>query len=341
MEQTKMVEPANCVLCCDWGTSSLRLRLVEAESVLVLEEIVVGEGVSKTFDEWQYQSLTGISQEDFFRQKLSGYVELLQRETDVPLTNLQLIISGMASSSIGMAEVPYAGLPFATDGSQTSIRVLRGATGLFDTILLASGVKSNNDVMRGEETQLVGLLSIDPTLPVDYGQYIFPGTHSKHITVIDGAISSFRTFMTGEVFELLRVHSILKQSVQKPEEGGVFQERNYREAFIRGLREGCDETILNALFQVRANGLFGRTTPEENYFFLSGLLLGSELASTAGSSGLPLIISAGPNLASEYRLAAEELRLNNTILIDPQVAEMASVAGQLQVIKKFNEINAL
>src|SRR5205085_11075608 len=119
---------------------------------------------------------------------------------------------GMASSSIGMKELPYADLPFLLDGHSAYSEWINGGPVIANPILLISGVQHAGDVMRGEETQLTGVSSMTDAPDGDM-LYIFPGTHSKHITVINNRITYFSTFMTGEVFDLLVKHSILSQAV--------------------------------------------------------------------------------------------------------------------------------
>ena len=102
----------------------------------------------------------GISRSQFFRNQLHQQVRRLAEKIAIDLKGIAIIISGMASSSIGMEEVPYATLPFPVDGSQTSVKLLSGQPDFPHDIILVGGIRTRHDVMRGEETQLIGLLAL-------------------------------------------------------------------------------------------------------------------------------------------------------------------------------------
>ena len=139
------------------------------------------------------------------------------------------------------------------------------------------------DVMRGEETQIAGALRDDagPTLA------ILPGTHSKWALVRAGTISAFATYMTGEVFAVLRDHSILGRMLASAEQSFA------ADAFERGVQRGHERSgeILHLLFGARTMTLLGGLVPEQAGDYLSGLLIGCEIAagrSWAASQGVPL-----------------------------------------------------
>ena len=100
---------------------------------------------------------------------------------------------------------------------------------------------------------------------------IFPGTHSKHAIVENKVLVDFKTYMTGEIFDLLVNKSILSKSVSKNES------KQYDNIFERGVKEGVSGNLLNTIFYVRTRHLFNTLSPEENYHYLSGLLIGYEL----------------------------------------------------------------
>src|SRR5262245_12577368 len=100
----------------------------------------------------------------------------------------------MASSSIGMIEVPYKETQFKADGSDLKVKKIDRSKDFEHDTFIISGARTNNDVMRGEETQLAGCKDTGDKKSL----YIFPGTHSKHILVKKGIAVSFKTFMTGE-----------------------------------------------------------------------------------------------------------------------------------------------
>jgi 2-dehydro-3-deoxygalactonokinase len=156
-------------------------------------------------------------------------------------------------------------------------------------LLLVPGIRSDNDVMRGEETQLIGCGATS-------GLCIFPGTHSKHIVVQDGRAVDFSTFMTGEFFALLSGHSILAASVAEGVGSG--------DAFLAGVDAAQGAGLLHSAFAVRTNHLFGRFSKTDNYQYLSGLLIGEELK---GLDRQPVTLVAVPPLREAYALALQRL----------------------------------
>lgn len=130
------------------------------------------------------------------------------------MQGIPILLSGMASSSIGIRELPYAQLPASLNGENLIIENISSNLELQNEVFLISGLEKPGDVMRGEETQAIGwkYSSFDASSNC---VLIVPGTHSKHITICDDRIVDFKTFMTGEIFELLTSHSILSDSVQR------------------------------------------------------------------------------------------------------------------------------
>ena len=117
----------------------------------------------------------------------------------------------MASSSIGLYELDYADLPFNVNGDNLIVKrlILKNKSEL----LLISGVKNNDGMMRGEETQAIGFE--DYLKPFNESILILPGTHSKHLEYKNGNFIDLKSFMTGELFEILSLKSILSNSVTK------------------------------------------------------------------------------------------------------------------------------
>ena len=111
---------------------------------------------------------------------IKASVSLLEAKVNFPLSGVPIVVSGMASSSLGMVTLPYKRIPFKTDGSDLELLWVKSSPEFSHDIIILSGVCSETDVMRGEETQLVG--SVDQRYQREQ-VYVFPGTHSKHITV--------------------------------------------------------------------------------------------------------------------------------------------------------------
>lgn len=319
------------ILCCDWGTTSFRLRLVEREDYTVLAELLSKDGVAGAFRAWKEQN--ELSRFDFYAAILKNSIRELAKKSSFTLDNIPVIVSGMASSSIGMEEIPYADLPFDSKGSQASVRVFKDFNGAKTLLVLISGVKSHEDVMRGEEAQLIGLLKLNE-VSIQASEeivFVFPGTHSKHIVVKDGFVTDFQTFMTGEIFNILCEHSILKDSVLGGSGTGLKDQEEIN-AFLKGVDVSGTSSLLHSLFTVRTGQLFGQFSKEQNSFYLSGLLVGSELRQLKDKNYDRLVICSGKHLYDHYKLAAEAISLKfNTSYIQPDLIDKATIAGQVQI----------
>ena len=277
---------------CDWGTTNLRVRIVHDDAVI--KELGTEQGASTMKSPEEFRIALGTAMDSLGAAK-------------------PIVISGMAGSSIGWKELPYARLPFRLDGSDAVVNEIET-----DTFLI-SGVRSEEDVMRGEETELLGL-----EIGREKAVAILPGTHSKHCVLRNGAMVSFRTFMSGELHALLGSHGILRQSV-----GPGWDEA----AFLEGIDASIREPLTSSLFKVRTRSLLHGKGPESNGSFLSGLLIGSELS--ALPEGVPLILAAAGSIAAPYRLAFRALGLDtrSRILSDEQAAALA-VRGQRKILER-------
>ncbi|MEX2400873.1 MAG: 2-dehydro-3-deoxygalactonokinase [Rhodothermales bacterium] len=318
------------ILSCDWGTTHLRVRRVEVESGRIVDEEVSDAGVKKVFREWER---TGGDRRVFFASELRSVAERMEPAG----TDRSVLISGMASSSIGMQELPYADLPFRLDGADVRFAEL-DLSGFDVPVVLLSGVRSGDDVMRGEETELVGLRDVaasrgasDESPP---SLFILPGTHSKHVHVHRGAVTSFRTYLTGELFELLTDRSVLAGSVHAAPFDAA--------AFKRGVGTAASRPLLNALFTVRTNALFDRLEVGANYWYLSGLLVGAELDAIGDTAPDVLdddgkiVVSAPPEIGRVYRAALDALGLGGrAVHVDATAAVRAAVDGHLTFYRKW------
>jgi 2-dehydro-3-deoxygalactonokinase len=178
---------------------------------------------------------------------------------------MPLVVSGMASSTIGWREVPYAQVPLRLDGSNLQFEHVSWDHPTY----LISGLATEDEMMRGEETEAIGLLHDFPRSARCL--LILPGTHSKHLRIEGGAIVSLTTFMTGELFEVLARHSILKATVdaESAEVDLV--------AFDEGVERVLGAGLGASLFQARARGVLRGASAQANKWFLSGVLIGGEI----------------------------------------------------------------
>lgn len=315
-------------LSCDWGTSAFRLRLVERQSLRVLTETHSDEGNAATYARWQQAGLPPAQRVAFYQGILGRHLANVERQAQTKLREVPVVLSGMASSTIGMLELPYKALPFATDGSDLRTETLAPTAGFELPILLISGVKTGDDVMRGEEVQLVGC-QFENTAETQL--FLHPGTHAKHVWVRNGRAEAMKTYMTGEFFSLLTSNGILAASV---EAGGRLEEGRHREWFERGVWESQQNNLLNSAFGVRTNDLFGKADKRENYFYLSGLLIGSECRELLAHPPVRIMLAGEPVLLDLYGAALHALGIAGRCPISTKTAEEVTLHGQAAVLEK-------
>lgn len=281
-----MSEPGRAaVAAVDWGTSSLRVWLIDAAGT-VLAERRSGEGM---------QTARNLGFPSVLERMLSG----MGAAADLPA-----IVCGMAGARQGWVEAPYAEVPCTVE------TIFGRATGVADAARpvrivpgLAQRLAGRPDVMRGEETQIAGALA-----QLGGGRHVLcmPGTHSKWVAVADGTVAGFATWMTGELFNVLAAHTILTHSIGDAA-GGVSAASP---AFADGLRQGLAEPgqLTSALFGIRAASLLDGLQPADAAARLSGLLLGTEIAGARArylqGGGEAVLIASGA-LQSLYRAALE------------------------------------
>ncbi len=271
----------------DWGTSSLRAYLIDAQGRLLGEQehplgiMRVGEGqFARTLEE----------------------IIAPWRQSHAPSA---IVMSGMVGSRQGWIEAPYISCPVASEDLAAQLVAVELLSGTRAWIV--PGVKYTTpddrpDVMRGEETQVFGAAAL---CGVKEGLFVLPGTHSKWARLAEGRITGFETYLTGETFAVLREHSILGRLMQGEQGSGAGFEAGL--AAANALATPGD--LLNAFFSVRALGLFDKLPPSEAGDYLSGLLIGAELKAATRRHHGALRILADPALASRYAKAAECLGL--------------------------------
>ena len=312
-------------LSCDWGSSSFRLRLVNADELTVAGEVTSSSGIAATYEASQREGKSAPDRERFYNHIINDHIGLLEQRLSQSLDGMPVVISGMASSSIGMIEIPYKDIPFLTNGADLEARIVRPGKIFNRTTIIISGVKTHDDVMRGEETKLAG------TGGQQNGIYILPGTHPKHAMMADGLVTGFTTYMTGEYFDLLSRKSMLAVSV---EAGGKWEEEHHLRSFRQGVESSMESHLLHGSFVVRTNALFEKYTKQENYFYLSGLLVGSELQALLRQKGAPIRLLGDANMNRVYSLALQTLQLPAAAI---ENADEALIRGQARVYARLCE----
>lgn len=266
----------------DWGTSRLRAWAMAGNQVVARAASEDGMGT--------------LSRDGFEQALLSLVGPWLDRP-------IAAIACGMVGSRQGWVEAPYARLPTAPLGASAA-RVTTQDGRLVVHVIPGLAQSDPPDVMRGEETQIAGLLAADPVFD---GVAILPGTHTKWARLSAGEVVGFRTFMTGELFALLSGQSVLRHGL-----GAGWDQAAFLEAAADGLAR--PEQVMARLFGLRAGGLLGALCPDAARSRLSGLLIGAELAGARGYwLGQRLAIIGAGRAAEAYR---------DALAVEGAVAEM-------------------
>lgn len=312
-------------LSCDWGTSSFRLRFADADTLKIYSVEDDQLGIAKCYDQWKKSGKDEQERFNFYRDIIKRHIKKLHEQVGHSIQNLPIVISGMASSSLGMVLLPYTETPFNADGSDLVVKKFSSSDDFPHEIIIISGAKTGDDVMRGEETQLAGCNHEIH----DEQLFILPGTHSKHIFVKEGKAVDFKTYMTGEFFDLLSKKSILSASVEKGE--GLHDKKDIA-AFEAGVNAASESNLLHSSFLVRTNVLFEKMTSTENYYYLSGLLIGTELndLKTYLETKITLVVNEAMKSYYEYAL---KISGNSDLTI--RDADEALILGQQRICNHY------
>jgi 2-dehydro-3-deoxygalactonokinase len=275
------------MIVVDWGSSSLRaFRLNTAGRIVDQRRAACGV-------------LAGTDQfADVLQQQIAEWTDPL------------VVLAGMIGSRQGWVEVPYVECPTTLADIAAAMTPIDAPTlpdrslWIVPGVLYRAATPNGVDVMRGEETQLCGLLQrVDTTRHVA----CLPGTHSKWVIIEHGRIESLFTAMTGELFELLRRHSLLARLMAADNDALDVP------AFVQGIdRARQPGGLLNHLFSVRTSGLTGALQPAQLASYLSGLLIGHELLDSQWAEqarGFRVHLIGSPALLEPYSLAMRHLAI--------------------------------
>jgi 2-dehydro-3-deoxygalactonokinase len=258
------------MIAIDWGTTSLRAFRLDADG-RVLEQRRSAQGIIKAAGHFA----------DVLREAIAGWDDTL------------VVMAGMIGSRQGWFEMPYVDCPAGLDEIAAAMQRLPDTALAGRELWIVPGLRTRDgdgvyDVMRGEETQICGVLA---QLDARRATVCLPGTHSKRATLVEGRIDGFATAMTGELFALLCEHSLLGRLMT---EGG-----HDAEAFARGVAHAAREgDLLHHLFATRTLGLFDTLRSNQLRAFLSGLLIGHELNDLPADAGTVHLVGASALLAA-------------------------------------------
>ena len=277
-----MTAQSRTLLGIDWGSSNRRAYVLGAQGELIR----------------QHEDDAGIlNVKDGFEASLGTLLEALE------IDSADIVMSGMVGSRNGWKEAPYLSVehPLSRLGEammeiETAIPGVRVRVVPGFRYIDAHGLP---DVMRGEETQVLGTLELSDA----GGWFLLPGTHSKWAHVNDGRITEFMTFMTGELYAILSQHGTLAKVITSQDA--------VQEAFADGLRAARAGGFTHTAFCCRALVVTDMMPPAHSASYLSGLLIGTELFEIVKKAGdamsAPVQVVGSPALTSRYLSALELL----------------------------------
>jgi 2-dehydro-3-deoxygalactonokinase len=274
--------PDIALIAVDWGTTNRRAWALDAAGQ-VIGTRSDGSGLLAVKDGGFAQSFADFAG-DWLAQKPP------------------VLMCGMVGSRLGWSEAPYIRAPATLADLARHLHPVAFADAPISIVPGVSvEVDGIPDVMRGEECQIFGVLAAGG---LSDACIVLPGTHSKWATIEKGVLTGFRTYMTGEIFGLLKSQGTLAQLMLE----GPPNDR----AFQRGVERGAKGDILNALFSVRTLGLFDRLPRDALASYLSGLLVGCEFASALPHvpGGTPVLAVGSPALVERYIAAGAQLGID-------------------------------
>ena len=249
-----------------------------------------------------------------------GQFEAAVREIRDRLGDQPMLLAGMIGSNRGWKEAPYVRCPAGLDELASALVWADERTAIVPGVAFRDG---RSDVMRGEEVQILGAAA-SGEIPPDC-LVCHPGTHNKWVVVRGGRIESFRTVMTGELFNLLKEHSILSDLLEAEATAGA--------AFCDGVRRGLSGAGVTAeLFEARARFLLGGLERADAGSLVSGLLIGEDVrVGTADKPDSPVIVMGRPELTELYAAALNEAGIGS----DQIDGEGAFIAGARRIAERI------
>jgi 2-dehydro-3-deoxygalactonokinase len=262
----------------DWGTSRLRLFLLENDAVAATCD---GPGISAL-------ATSPVA------TRVETLADLIAPWTDGKRP-IPVLLSGMAGSRNGLVEAPYAALPLRSETWCREAATL-GTPSMHITIaagVRSGGVGKSPDVMRGEETQIFGAMQLDSVLRRASHLVVLPGTHSKWVVISDGSIERFRSAITGELYALLRDHSTMFRTDAVPTSARTVGGPDWSAGFCAGVERSAnrDGGLLATLFEARAAQLLDDRSQAWAAGFVSGLLIACEIGAMRETFHAPASIT--------------------------------------------------
>jgi 2-dehydro-3-deoxygalactonokinase len=281
------------LIAIDWGTTNRRIHVLGANNVLLGSER-------------DDRGMLAMEGQDYAAEVAA----IRARYGDLPM-----LCAGMVGAARGWTAVPYLPCPADLPMLAAALHwVEPGRTAIVPGLSIAVSEKA--DVMRGEEVQLLGAVAAG-LVPAD-ALLCQPGTHAKWARMAKGAVAGFQTHMTGELFALLRQHSLLAGIIDALVVDGA--------AFRAGVADAAQGKLLGNLFGIRAAALLGLRAPDDAASYASGLLIGSDVREQALDAGSHVHLLADPALGALYAVAIEAMGAQAQI-VDSEACFLAGIGA--------------
>ena len=282
-------------LAVDWGTTNRRVFYLQKGVLQAVERDPLG-----------------------VRHMGSRDYESEVRQLRLKLGDAPMLLAGMVGSTIGWKNAEYVAAPAGLGDIARALLWGDSRTAIVPGLSIQTAGRA--DVMRGEEIHFLGA---DALVRLEHGDLLCqPGTHNKWAQIEHGRIVDFITVMTGEIFDLLRTHSILSHNL-----GGKVRASD---AFLQGVKEGAGQDILASLFAVRARSVLGLTQQGDAADFASGLLIGADVAKRI-EPGKRVHVIAGHTMGGLYAAAIQALG-GEVLFLDCDAAFIAGISALADLV---------
>lgn len=275
-------------IAIDWGTTNRRAYLIDAAGTVL-------------HTERSARGLLAVPQGGF-----EAEIAAIRSS----LGDLPILLAGMVGSAKGWVTVPYLSCPAGLADLAAALHWVEPSR----TAIVPGLSDPAGDVMRGEEVQLLGAVAAGLAPPDSL--LCQPGTHCKWARMVDGEVAHFVTAMSGELFALLKDHSLLADFLKGEVSDGA--------AFREGVAAGLEGRLTSRLFGVRAAALLGQRSVEDSAAYTSGLLIGHDVGGEALTPGQQVHILADPHLGALYA-SAVRIAGGEPVAIDSHAAFVAGI----------------
>lgn len=303
-------------IAIDGGTTNTRVHLVCDEKVLASEKISIG-------------AKDCIDGSEPLKQAITEKIENICLQNNLKKEEIQAVIaSGMITCEYGLFTLPHIPAPAGLSELHRGMARVEKILGELDCYFIP-GVKMlgsdalSTDMMRGEEAEIMGIYTPD----LSGAAFILPGSHSKHIYLEEGRISSFKTTLTGEMISALAGGTILKGTVRL----------DFKEFDTSALLSGYDAAeklgLNDALFKVRIMKNLFKSSDLECYSFFLGAVMEAEVRSLKNSKAKMAVIGGKGQLRESFAAILRNRTSTEVITLPDEVTEQASAVGAVRIFE--------